>query len=383
VHLATPDPSSLPPSLVAAVVVCGVVCIGMYVWYGWALSRLFPTLGSRAARGWIPVANDAEIFTLGGVPGRSVALCFIPLVNIYALILRIRATSRINSAYGKGNGTTALAILLPPLWATILAASQPLSVAGRFEPTMAQDSAPGGTPIPAPMPRVSETEPAAATPASTPPQEPESAGVHLRKPVSPYLGRPSQRLMPAAAVGVPSPASSPVPSPPSSPVPSPPPPPAETVRHAPRAPWLPRTPPDQAPAADGVDDAIGDDEGADGETIVVARRANTPWRLNVEGVGEFPLAGDHVLLGRKPPLARGTQALRIHDTTRTLSKVHARLDLVEGEWVITDLNSTNGVIITASDGTERLLAVGEAAVVPFSFTLGRLAMAISFEEPSA
>jgi len=63
--------------------------------------------------------------------------------------------------------------------------------------------------------------------------------------------------------------------------------------------------------------------------------------------------------------------------------VHARLDLVEGEWVITDLNSTNGVIITASDGTERLLAVGEAAVVPFSFTLGRLAMAISFEEPSA
>jgi hypothetical protein len=374
-QLATPDPSSPPTSLVVAVVVCGVVYIGMYVWYGWALSRLFPTLGSRAARGWIPVVNDAEIFTLGGVPGRSVALCFIPLVNIYALVLRIRATSRINSAYGRGGGMTALAVVVPPLWATILATSQPLSVAGRFEPTMAQDSAPGGTQIPAPMPRASETEPAAEPPSSTPPQEPESAGVHLRTPVSPYLGRPSQRLVPAAVVGVPSP------PPPSAPEPAPEP--AETVPHIPRAPWLPRTPPDQAPAADGGDDAIGDDDEADGETIVVARRANTPWRLRVEGVGEFPLAGDHVLLGRKPPMARGTQAVRIHDTTRTLSKVHARLDLVDGDWVITDLNSTNGVIITASDGTERLLAVGEAATVPFSFTLGRLAMAITFEEPSA
>ena len=64
--------------------------------------------------------------------------------------------------------------------------------------------------------------------------------------------------------------------------------------------------------------------------------------------------------------------LRIHDTSRTLSKVHARLDLVNDEWIITDLNSTNGVIVVASDGTERLLVVGDAAPVPFSFILGKL-----------
>ena len=109
----------------------------------------------------------------------------------------------------------------------------------------------------------------------------------------------------------------------------------------------------------------------------------TPWRLTIEGVGEFPLASEHVLLGRKPSGTTETQALKIHDTTRTVSKMHARLDLVNDEWIITDLNSTNGVIVVAADGTERLLAVGGTAAVPFSFVLGKLAMSISFEDPSA
>ena len=125
------------------------------------------------------------------------------------------------------------------------------------------------------------------------------------------------------------------------------------------------------------------DEGVDGETVLVDRVAPTPWRLNVEGMGEFPLTRQHVLLGRKPTGTIDTQALRIPDTTRTVSKVHARLDLVRDEWVITDLNSTNGVIVIASDGTERLLNVGEAAPVPFSFILGKLEMSISFESPPA
>jgi pSer/pThr/pTyr-binding forkhead associated (FHA) protein len=90
-----------------------------------------------------------------------------------------------------------------------------------------------------------------------------------------------------------------------------------------------------------------------------------------------------VLLGRKPTSANGTQALAIPDTTRTLSKVHARLDLVDGAWVITDLNSTNGVMIPAADGTERILNPGEAVAVPGTFVLGKVSMAISFEGASA
>lgn len=141
----------------------------------------------------------------------------------------------------------------------------------------------------------------------------------------------------------------------------------------------------QAPAlaANPVESDDDDDDDDDGETIVVDRRPKIVWRLKVDGVGEFPLTSEHVLLGRKPTASLGTQALAIPDTTRTLSKVHARLDLVDGEWVITDLNSTNGVITVAADATERLLAAGEAVKVERTFTLGKVTMSIAFEGPTA
>jgi hypothetical protein len=126
-----------------------------------------------------------------------------------------------------------------------------------------------------------------------------------------------------------------------------------------------------------------DDDDDDGETVVVDRRPRILWRLSVDGVGDFPLTGECVLLGRKPTSTNGNQALAIPDTTRTLSKLHARLDLVDGAWVITDLNSTNGVIIPAPDGTERLLTPGEAAAVSGTFILGKLAMSIGFEGSSS
>jgi len=130
-------------------------------------------------------------------------------------------------------------------------------------------------------------------------------------------------------------------------------------------------------------DAGANDGEEDGETVFVDRRPKIVWRLRVEGAGEFPLLGEHVLLGRKPTTALGTQALTVPDTTRTISKVHARLDLVDGEWGITDLNSTNGVIIVSADGTERLLGSGESASVSGPFILGKVAMSIAFERPSA
>jgi pSer/pThr/pTyr-binding forkhead associated (FHA) protein len=125
------------------------------------------------------------------------------------------------------------------------------------------------------------------------------------------------------------------------------------------------------------DDDDLDDE--DGETVVVDRRPWIQWRLSVDGVGEFPLTGESVLLGRKPTSTNGSQALAIPDTTRTLSKVHARLDLVDGAWIITDLNSTNGVVIPAPDGTEQLLSPGEAVAVSGTFILGKVSMSITFE----
>lgn len=102
-----------------------VIAIGIYVWYAVALSKLFPRIGGEAWKGWVPVLNEAEILARGGVPAWSVVYYFIPLVNIYGLYLKVIATNRINQQFGRGTGMTVLAILLPPLWATILAGGAP------------------------------------------------------------------------------------------------------------------------------------------------------------------------------------------------------------------------------------------------------------------
>jgi len=150
---------------------------------------------------------------------------------------------------------------------------------------------------------------------------------------------------------------------------------------APPAPPVLVDPLPQPPVTVVADDDEDDDD--DGETVIVDRRPRIQWRLSVDGAGDFPLTGESVLLGRKPTSTNGTQALAIPDTTRTLSKVHARLDLVDGAWVITDLNSTNGVVIPAPDGTERVLAPGEAVAVSGAFILGKVAMSVGFEGSSS
>jgi hypothetical protein len=127
-----------------------------------------------------------------------------------------------------------------------------------------------------------------------------------------------------------------------------------------------------------------DDEDEDGETVVVDRRPLVSWFLTVDGAGRLPLKASHVLLGRRPTSAeKDTQALPIPDSTRTLSKLHARLDLVDGAWTITDLDSTNGVLLVSADGTETLVEPGVAAPLGTKFLLGKVAMEIEFEGPGA
>lgn len=117
--------AGLLASLLVAWGVSLLIAIGLYVWYAVALSRLFPRIGGEAWKGWVPVLNEAEILARGGVPAWSVVYYFIPLVNIYGLYLKVIATNRINQQFGRGAGMTVLAILLPPLWATILAGGAP------------------------------------------------------------------------------------------------------------------------------------------------------------------------------------------------------------------------------------------------------------------
>lgn len=99
--------------------------IGIYVWYAVALSRLFPRLGGEAWKGWVPILNEAEILARGGVAAWKVVFSLIPIVQIYGIYLKVVATHRINAQFGRGAGSTVLAILLPPVWASILAAGAP------------------------------------------------------------------------------------------------------------------------------------------------------------------------------------------------------------------------------------------------------------------
>jgi hypothetical protein len=71
----------------------------------------------------------------------------------------------------------------------------------------------------------------------------------------------------------------------------------------------------------------------------------------------------------------------VPDSTKTLSKNHARLELSEdGTWTVVDLDSTNGVIIIEPDGTESLLPRGGSAPVPGRFVLGKVAMRVAYDD---
>jgi hypothetical protein len=96
------------------------------------------------------------------------------------------------------------------------------------------------------------------------------------------------------------------------------------------------------------------------------------WTLEVEGGRTFQLVERRVLLGRDPAARPGAQEIVVHDPTRTVSKTHALLELVDDVWRVTDLGSVNGVLVTDPDGTDRILAPGVPEPVTGGFALGRV-----------
>ena len=477
---------------IAVSVFSSVLGLGLYVWYAFALSKLFPKLGGEAWKGWVPILNEMEIFVRGGVPAWSVVFFFIPIVQLYGLYLKATAVHAINKRFGKGVGMTVLGILLPPVWATILASPTSVLVGGEYDKrveglmgaggsantptphtasgplaapqfgaTAATDasgyalpvpppptapgfgvppapsaapasSAPAAVPPPAPpapAPPAPVTPPAPAAPAPQAPPAPTVASAPPVAPASPNDGPPAlveppgvihnpwaprptttPAVPPAPVVEAPPtlipppPVSSPAPEPVEAPAAELPPEPATiapvpapaTIAPAPTA----ITPPpvaEAAPAAAPVSAdpptlakapepelvASEDDDDLD-STIVVDRRPVVPWKLIADDGFTVDLTGSAAVLGRKPaPDASGAQAISIPDTTKTLSKVHARLELADGAWTVIDLDSTNGVIIVAADGTEDLLEKGASGVVLERFILGKVGLRVTFEHDAA
>lgn len=99
------------------------------------------------------------------------------------------------------------------------------------------------------------------------------------------------------------------------------------------------------------------------------------WILHVEGGPSLPLTATRVLLGRDPSGSDPTALeLALPDASRTLSKLHALLEFEGGRWIVTDLDSTNGVVMIEADGAQRLLPPGGSSPVAEGFVLGRVAL---------
>lgn len=129
--------------------------------------------------------------------------------------------------------------------------------------------------------------------------------------------------------------------------------------------------------------AEGPDDGDIDHTVVVARR-RVYWQLVLPDGEIAPLTGDVAIVGRQPapdPEYPRAQLVAIEDNTRTVSKTHARLELRSGLWHITDLHSTNGVVLTNFLGTEIELEPGSDAPAGERFLLGDAELRI--ERPGA
>jgi hypothetical protein len=271
--------------------------------------------------------------------------------------------------------------MLPPGWAQQDQQSKPAAAAESAAPLTPPPSAlpPASPPARAeePAPAVidsvpsaakadDDAEPAAVTADPEPFEKPEpfepverdTAGQESPEPVVLEPTPPPARPTPA---GVWAPRSSELPQSDSAPAAAPtavPPEPAPPISATP-----PPTPP--APAA-AATDSDGDDH------TVVAQRRRDVWVLEVIGGDSYPLPEGDVSIGRAAALNTDANHVGVNDTTRTMSKRHAKLRLVNGEWKVSDLGSTNGTFVRGQDGREVEIAPGHEAAVDGALLLGDL-----------
>jgi hypothetical protein len=144
------------------------------------------------------------------------------------------------------------------------------------------------------------------------------------------------------------------------PPPPPPPPTAVAIEPVPMAAVMPAA----IPVA--VDQA-----GADERTQKIQRRARSPrWLVSPHGMTPVPLVTP-IVVGRAPidESNSGAYLLAVPRTEDTVSKSHARLELVDGAILITDLGSINGTVLVGAD--EKIIDCDPqvATPVPAGYTI--------------
>ncbi|WP_061963194.1 FHA domain-containing protein [Demequina aurantiaca] len=114
-----------------------------------------------------------------------------------------------------------------------------------------------------------------------------------------------------------------------------------------------------------------DEQDADDHTVIAQRRRDV-WVLQVEGGDSYPLPEGEVSIGRAAPGTHDSSHVGVNDATRTMSKRHAKLRLVDGTWKVSDLGSTNGTFVRGMDGREVEVAPGSEVALDGTLLLGDL-----------
>ncbi|MGO4691827.1 FHA domain-containing protein [Glaciibacter sp. 2TAF33] len=107
------------------------------------------------------------------------------------------------------------------------------------------------------------------------------------------------------------------------------------------------------------------------------------WRLTFAD-GQSLEATSSMVIGRDPavvPVRPQAQRIPVADPAKSVSKTHAIIDLEATELSVTDLHSTNGVIVTRPDGRQDDLPPGGRTVlfVGSRVLLGEFAIDITRE----
>lgn len=498
--------------LVVLWVIWAVIGLGLYVWYLAALASLFPRIGLPARDGWIPVWNESRILQRGGFSPWFVLLMFVPGVSVAFVVVRLIAIHRLHTELGKGAGLTVLALLVPPLWATMLSmqlrgaapAQAQYSAQAQYDAqtqhgAQAQYEAqanfagtgsvfasadqgyappayPGADPAASQQAAYAAAQPTAyqqaapPSPWAAPPAVPLNAGAGdaaaqgyappaapAAEPfapafdelgfdsvqandgaASPQSGAPAAAygspFTPAPPAGLPPVAGGPAFVPPAPDAPwgfgreteeayqqlstqevqplvspltseqavepftwpgtiedmppaprsaepfevpasawSVPPAPAVTPDAQPVPVELPApieqavpaaqpapvvTPPAALDASDAVAQAADPVEEDLDRTVFVGRAQRERWVLELPDNSLLPLPSNDVIVGRRPSATGDSSVLVVPDSTRTLSKSHVRLHVIDGAWVVTDLGSTNGLAVIDETGEELVVEAG-------------------------
>jgi hypothetical protein len=119
------DTSTAFGAIAGTVLIWILLVTGFYVWIAYCLGRIFGKLGEQAWKGWIPFVNTVTVLELGGYNALWVAAFFIPVLNLAGLVIFYIALNNMNKRLGFGPGYTLLAVILYPLYVSLVAFAKP------------------------------------------------------------------------------------------------------------------------------------------------------------------------------------------------------------------------------------------------------------------